>query len=745
MTYFVPHKPTSNEAGNYNRRPVLFDLPRSFTWQWRFAQGFTLPTWPALRARINGAPHGDWVTSTDGVYSFHCSLPDGHHIFSVEGLPSGVECLQKPFVINETGAPLPNQDSWTHRTRFEAKEPYLSTGALRVEWNRRPVPTVRLKNRTIEPFAERLPKSKLWTERIQTHTRHGLVRTFTRTKNGDAVIEPAQKYFYADVQHAGDQLPPLSLFDGPRGTGDLGYLYTCVISPGKTGFYFSDVHGRLGFCRFSDGNVITIAGWRNKPGELRPHGAYQDTDPAFYYSGFELVGDWSQVPHGRPLLGTDKEVLTTAGFRECWQMVPLPDPRTPTSFHEFLICDTLNHRILYVNHWTAHPADHYEKPLYAPTGYVAPDAPTGQSQVAVFLDAAKLGMTGPCPRMNEPWGIAVHPTNGRVYWTNFGNGNIASAKLDSTDPKVEIRTTNYPSNTTLRLNNGRRLYESQYKTDDTTSSTGALIPGARTLFNIDGGPGVAQLCRPQAMAFNSEGVLHWVERYTFVLRACDLGTKEVWTVAKFPQTGGTDFGQTDINMVIDTEGTFGPKDDVLTMGWHRSSWRYSKDGVYHGRPWGYEGINANLLTNHGPLNGASSPGYAWGIAVGYGMAVVQGNAGGWQVMRVTKRQPSDPEPDRNKYTRGGDAYNFGSRPSMSLSHGAEGQGRLGYPTVDSMGAWADVDLRAYGKANGIPAVAVDDWVYWVRWNTIDMDYAPLPVDNEPPAAPLYDLTIMIGV
>jgi hypothetical protein len=744
VSYFVPHKPTSGEASTYNRRPVLFDLPRVGVWQWRFAQGYVLPAWPALRAVVDGAPHGDWVTSTDGFYAFAYALPDGHHIFNVEGLPPGVECLQKGFVINESGAPLTEQNPWIYRTRFEVKDHALAAGAIQVEYAPRTPTTIKLKPRTIIPFSERLSKKDLWSGPLQAHTAHGFIHAFVRTKHGDFVIAPEQKYFYADVQRSSNQLPPLSLFDGPRGVGDLGYLYSCIISPGGTGFYFSDVHGRIGFCRFSDGNVITIAGWRNKPGEPRPHGQYQDTDPTFYYTGFELVGDWSQVPDGLPLLGTKKEVLTRKGFRECWQMVALPDPRTPTSFHEFLVCDTMNHRILYINHWTAHDADHYEQPLYAPTGYVAPDAPTGQSQVAVFLDAAKLGMTGPCPRMNEPWGIAVHPSNGRVYWSNFGNGNIASANLDSTDVRLEIRSTKYPSNATLRLNGGRRLYESQIKTDDTVSSAGVPIPGTRTLFNIDGFPTVHQLCRPQAMAFNSSGLLHWVERYTFVLRTCNLETKEISTLANFPQTGGTDFGQTDVNMVIDTEGTFGPKGDIFTMGWHRASYRFAKDGTYLGRPWSYEGVDANALTMYGPLNGANGAGYAWGIGVAHGMAVIQGNAGGWQSLRITKRLPTDPEPDRKKYVMGANAYAFGSSPPMALSHGAEGQGRLGFKNLYELGALADPDLRAYGVANGIPEVKVDAWIYWVRFSTVDLEYATQPVDTEPPAAPLFDLHITVG-
>ncbi len=705
MPYFVPISPGSGEQGNYNRHPVLFFwTARPITWVWAFSTGFTPPNgaWPPVRLLVDGQPATDFVTPTTNRYTFVFDVPDGHHIASAEGV-GAVEVLQKAFHLNTSGSPLAVQNPWTATTRFERTNNAYGNGSVQLpDADLQPPKLFPLKPRIAEHYSTILPKDKLWA-RVTQANNSGLTRRVVLTPTGDKVIEADQRYFYDDATAQGNAniglVPPsITMKDGPRGVGVLGFIYKFLMSPADNGAYFMDTNGRFGFIS-TEGEVRTFLGWRVKPGEIKAHASilsvnymYAGQHRDFYASKWEHLGDWSLVPEPKRFHGP-------------WGIASLPTGIPGDGYHEFWIPDTISNRILYANHYTAH-SEGYRQPLWPPAGYIAPQAPLGQTQVVPFL----LTPDGqPNEFLNHPWD--AHASGGKLYWTNYEGNSICRANLDGSSPEVVIKCSKNPTNVQLGF---VRQFDQ-----------GRMSSELRSQFLIDGPVGVATCVRPQAIAFDSLGRIVWVERYTYAIRRLDLSTMMVETVALIP-LNGTGFGEYDIGMAVDVEGTCGPKDDIFTSSWHNSDYRFGADGTSRGR-WAWTS-GADL--KNGPLNLVDAPGYAWAIGVGKGRVIFQGGAGGWQMIEITKRQPTDPAMDAGRAKRGRVAYNFnpGGSP-MFLTHGPGLEGELGFPRYEELGAMDEAALSAYVTSRGIPAESVADVAYMIQIKAVDFDYsAPAPVD-----------------
>ena len=694
--YFLPVAPSSGEEIEYSRQPFLFWwYVNTFTWRWKFTSLKTGP-WPTVRLLVDGKPATPYLTPPDGVYNFSLTVPNGHHIVEAD-VPGNVITFAKPFLVNSTGKPLAVQNPWTASNRFELTNGKMQFGKAQVSYPGQPVVPVRyaLKARTFASFnGEYLPKSERWARRFHSNFTNANVRRFVELPTGDVGIEIKQKYFYSDCVAQGFNGPPKgTLRDGTLGVGTIGYCYKGIYNPSDMGVYLSDPNGRLCFL-WNDGHVTTLLGWRQIAGELGGHGGvinplyqyakgsgkYRPEDVAQYQEKWEYVGDWSRVPDPKR-------------FNEPWGFEGFG------GHHEFWICDTLNNRILYANHYTSHPATTYAKPQLPPRGYVAPDAPTGQSQVVPFI-------LGPSAFVREPWDCVM--LNGKLYWTNFAGNSICRANLDGTNPEIVIASSIQPSDAALgfvgRLSGGP---------NNLSANRGAYI--------IDGKIGVASCVRPQGISYDSQGNLIWVERYTFAIRKLNLATRMVSTVALIG--GNNRNGKADITVHVDREGTIGPVDDIFVNTWRNGDYRYAKDGTFR-EQWMFTG---GPQLHNGPLDKCESPDYTWAFAFGHGRLIVTGSAGGSQCLEITRRSTTDPDPDTKKFTLGRAAYTNGAVPPMQLTHGPGGEGELGLPTIDEMGSWTDAKLRTYGLANGIPSASLDAWVYWVRWTTIDQDYTLPPV------------------
>jgi hypothetical protein len=725
MNYFVPISGPqdgghvgSGEWSEYNRRPTCFFWrTNQITWKWTFSEGTVLAAPLAIRMMLDGVPVTDYVQAVNGSYTFNATIPNGHHLPTFETLtgafPADILVLEKGITVNSGNTPLPVQNPWTSTTRFELSFSRLAYGTSRVpnaDLAKAPK-VVPQKARSVAPYSTRVPRDQLWNRNIHLHTNIAMQRRITALPSGDLSIEADQEYFVFDAYNPKVGVRPYNtLRDGPRGQSTLGFLYTMIPSPESTGWYFSDVVGRIGHIRTSDGNVTTLAGWRNK--KPKANGGLRNSnnaaDRAFYNDCYEIVGDWSQVPGVKQ-------------FLELWGLESLPDPRH-TGLHEFWAADTLNHRILYLNHYSAHAHGDGLPPLYAPADYVDPGI-TGKTSLAVYLSKDKLAAQGYTQAqiddlMNEPWGIKHRAQDNKLYWTCFAAGTICRANLDGTGAEVVFKTAVNPTDAMLGIPAGQRLVGS-----------GNATPQQRSLYHADGGPGVYKGCRPQSLDIDSDGNLVWGERYVYAIRRGNPDTRIVETIVLLPVSYAS-FGLADINLVVDRNAWIGPKDDVIVVCWHNSSFRYAKDGTSIGNPF-YNG-DASYLGVTGPVPEATYCEYTWGLGIDKGRLINEGSGGGSFITEHTPRLPTDTVMNGPLYRQGIVAVRERGVPPFSMLHGPHLQGELGYANFIEMGGWDDATIKSYLAAHGLTSTSDQNGVlHFIRHETQGLDYAlspPVPVD-----------------
>lgn len=742
MARFVPNNPGTGEHSSYNRYQYpFFWMVSSFTWKWQFSTDYVPPggVYPQVRLLVDGLPASAWVSSTDGFYLFSLSgIANGHHVVSAEG--TGVEVLQKGFLVNTTGVRLPVQAPWTAVTWFERTHGAGSISGIAPGTAQVTLPIAApvifpLKARSIVPYNTILPQNQLWVRRIQANNGATMTHRVVMVPScpeGDYAIEAEQKFFYSDHTTYGNPsvglVPPkIRLRDGPRGTGTLGPVYKFAIRELEQGAYFAETDGRLGLLKW-DGSVQTLVGWRLKPGVDKAHSGisgvlymygkssanYHPEHQAFYDSKWEHIGDWSRV-------SGSKFFNELRGFAVAKQksvsVITIRDG------NDFWCADPMHHRILYINNWTAQTLPNYQAAHFPPVGYTPPAAPTGSAQVVTWMGGDG---TAPTTYTNNTWGIAFHKTGGKIYWTNFEGNSICRANYDGSNPEFVLQSSVNPTNAQLGVS--KRL------DDGTAPAT------LRLSYLIDGPVGVASCVRPQDICINSDGDVVWVERYTYAIRRLVLATGMVTTVGLMDNllTAGVTSAANDISMQIDVEGSCGPQDDVFVAAW-RADYRYSKSGTFRGH-WAFA---SGAIMRNGPLNRCDTPDYAWGVGVGEGRIIFLGSAAGWQCIEITKRLPTDVEPDFVQWDTGNTAYSLNA--PMYLQHGPHGQGELGRPYIDQLGSYDDATLRAYLLANGFTTANVASVMYWVRENNRDHDFSGIivvpPPDTTPPAAPTQALTV----
>jgi hypothetical protein len=715
--YFVPTNPSSGEEGTYNRRPTVegcfWFKTRTFTWTWAFTSGYTPTRWPRVRALIDRQPATDWMQPTTNKYTFALrDVPNGNHLFGAEyhpddAVPSEYLILAKGFLVNDTGAKLPNPGPvWITTTRFERLYNFIALTASPITYPAGAVgqlvpPTIALKAREAPSANGKLQRmADQWCVRTTHHSGAGFWRRWTTHPTGDLTIQPDNKYFYSEAVAHG--IPHMTMRDGPRNFGTLGFVSKFIRSLAKTGWYYVETNGRVAFLS-DQGAVLTIAGWRYKRDRLPLHAAYRESHAALWAENWELVGDFSRVPAPTP-----------KQFTEIWGLDGY-DTRAAghgAGYHELSVCDF--HGIFYVDHWTAHPPEHYHKALYPPVGYTPPDQPTGQSTVVLAL--------GPSSGfVNDPWDITT--VNGKKYWTNFGDGSICRANLDFSNPERVWWPAHYPTDeeigVTARLNTAR----------------GELgkIATVRANYSRPGGPGVGNLVRPQGLDADSTGrYLLIASRYDFIVYELDL---ETWMLR--PLTDEL-ISQTnnDMSVSVDRLGWLGPVDSFYVGQWNAGTDRhYLRDGTRAKSPLGEGVANGRIFTANnpdalgaGPRNYLDDPtNYAWNAGVGE-FLIQSGSGGGYQCLSRYNRLPTDVEPDRARYKRGRDAMRDSG---MVLTHGLYGQGELGYRTLDELGGWTDAQIADYAKT-WIPAPLMGDFVYFVRVITADNQYGAPPDPPKPP-------------
>lgn len=708
----------TGEDGGYNRKDVLaLFYVRSARWGWRFAEKQEPDPLPRLRMLIDGEPVSEWqAADADGAHRFDVALPPGHHLAHVEAESVPIRCLGVPFLVNDTGARLPDamQTPWMATKRFDA-DSGVACVAVQMRWpsSLPPVPTRPLKDRQALHYRERMPLSRVWGRHCTANTYRPMSRQWSIAPTGDQIIEVEQKYFHSDAidNHTEPrQSPVLALYDGPRGVGTLGYVCDMRIREDGGSLYFLETSGRLGRLRFSDGDILTELGPRLTPGKRKVHsdvlerkGMYYGTPKdaehqAAYHAQWEQYGDWTQVQGAHVL-------WEPWGFATAMR---LPDgSMTVRDGHELWICDTRHNRIVYADHWTAHAPDQFEPAHFPPRGYAQASGPTGTTTVANFVGNLDGTPTEAC---NEPWQCKVSPFDGLLYWTNFQGDSIYRCNLDGTGVEPVFVSSLRPTDADLTVRS--RLDQSDAEPSE-----------LRERWLIDGAHGFASLVRPMAFDFDSQGDIVVIERYTYAIRRLDLKTSVITTLASLlDRNGGSaSSGNNEPVLVVDSQGTCGPVDDIFVQAWsNQTDRRFDRDG--NRVEWAGSGPGRGAIFTrggngelpNGPAGFLQPPNYAWGLDVWGGRIVGAGNAAGSQFVELTLARGDEPRFDQATWRRGMAAFNAsGAGP---LIHGTSGgQGMLGNPTWESMVGWTDAEIDAEMLRVGVDAEALGDVRYCVRW------------------------------
>lgn len=698
------------EASSYSHDSFLhYWRTTTFTWTWTVGADTKYPypdPLPKMRMCVDGVPVSDWQSPSSGGYVFTMAVPNGHHIAhpELQGIPHRV--CARDFVVNDTGKPLTAQEPWTATNRFEMN--YHGTGNCAVKMRypgALPAPTARkMKERIAAPVTARLAADKTWARSpiASTYLRNN--RRFAEIATGDVLIETEHKYHHHDAVSAPtDKTAPTPLptmRSGPRYVGALGYVVDLLIRPNNKGTYFLESNGRFGLIT-NDGTVVNEGGVEVRRDALKGHvvpmrknqfmhtGAEAAAAVEHYKSKWHNYGDWSQVtgPH---------EMF------EPWGFASIPHPND----HEFWIADTRNHRILFLDHWTAHSAAGFQRAHFPPPGYKQADARTGVSTFCDFIGSTNRLPTDYC---NEPWKCRFGP-DGKLYWSNFAGDSIYRCHIDGTGIEPVIVSARRYTDAELKI--PARLEGSKL----TQAELRALV--------VDGPVGVASCVRPTAIDFFSDGSLGWIEYATFAIRKLDSATGLVKTLGYLEGAG------TVPNMVIDASGSWGAVDDIFCNAWfNNTDKRFDKDGTYLGR---WSMVGGSQMATSGPrgnvMNGAF---YGWGFDVRHGKLITTGNASGSQLIEYTARMPSDPTMNVNLWI-GGSAI-WEANGLLPLIHGPHGQGELGAPNVEDLAAMPDADLRALlGDLPTYPGLAtylgasssVDAVIYFLRWNAREFEGAP---------------------
>lgn len=701
------------EESTYNRRDSLgLLLDRNVEWKWRFAKGHIVND-GRCRLMVDGEPATDWQAPDDavnGIYVFRVTMENGHHIVYTECEVCPVQSFAVPVVVNDTGAPLPVQRPWSATNRFERKGG-MTMAAVQFQYGT-PTPFTRpLKKREVIESSELVGKEQWWaTHQTANHGGGGTTRRWAKAPTGDIVIELDQKYFHGDAITAqGDKVPPpptISLHDGPRGVGCVGYIADIIVRPPGKGIYTVETGGRMTLVT-DQGRVVTEFGRRNKPGVIKTHADVMSEyynlrshpDAAkhrqSYLDSYEFVGDMTQVTGPHDLF-------------EPWGMATamrLPDGSiTVTEGHEFWLCDTRHDRILFVDHWTAHSPAGFQKAHFPPPWYIQAEGPTGQTTACDFLHDR--------PEVKEPWKARVRKQDGKLYWTNFAGNSIARCNLDGSEVEFVIVSSMQPTDADL----GAR----------TRLGDGFHPINVRAQYLRDGHVGEATCVRPTAFEFDENGDLVWVEHYTYAIRRLDMRTMEVKTLCSMLDYNGgsASSGNNEPNLAIDVDGTVGPVGDIFAIAWGNvSDRRYDRNGVRRtkelGPNWANPFFQSGKRALNGPWSECPGPGYAWGIGVGHGQIIASGNAAAYEFYRITRKLPTDPQFDSAKYNRGMAAWDLAGQ--LGIICGPWGQGELGFPTYEEMATWDDATLDSYLVSHGAEASRLEDLRYFIRWNAVDHD------------------------
>lgn len=693
------------------------------------APTFTLGAYPNVRLLLGGGgadpqlyPMTDWLgtdpTKWIGAFTIDADgtlvladgtrLPPGQCVFWADMIytPGVVKRACTMFSTGAAPAAGVPTHVWVGPNKFDFAWSHVALSDMPVKLTHTGGPFLQTRKRlvipkTVVPWAPRPTPApsqwpamgQMWADRLSVSVKVALVRRPVRSGKGYPSSCVRQEYHYYDAVHANENATDagtwITSVDGPAGVGMPGMIVSGQVgpTPALAGlFYVSTAPAHIGYIHL-DGRKTTIAGhitipmgddFTTRPPTTVPtaeHGYWEDGSAS---STVKLIGTW--VDGSSP------------GFAEPWDVQYVLARFLPGDPHpeEYIVADTLKHRLVHVDH----------RPAHAAAG-AQPECRT----LATF--PLKIGTAAG----EEPWACPIGP-DGRAYVTCFRSHRIYAVDLTTGVKEVIVDSLFKPSLTDIGTTRGQQQ----------SAFTDAVL-AAR--YSRDGGPGLHSLPFPQAARFDSTGKLIVANRYLNNVYEVDVATKVVRLLFHVDMHD-KGYDVRDVSIDVNASGTTGPLDSIRWSGWYVGTQNhYTRAGGWIGQV--YQEQGARDLTR-GPFDRWIGGGYIWAMASGFGYLYL-GQVSAAGVWRLRWRQGEAAPP--SNYGLGLQVYMLGGvsggpvRPSFYMSHGVDGQGQFAVGhTFDDMAGMTDADLGAYiqsGMGTPVPRPEITGTnlaalMTYIRWN-----------------------------
>ena len=518
-----------------------------------------------------------------------------------------------------------------------------------------------------------------------------------------------QQYYYTGMVSAGStSTHTVPLVDGPRGVGTMPYIVEAEFCKG--GLYATSASGAIRWMQTrgpNTGRTLTVGGYRIKDDAVP--GYWRESGSEHFESAYEFFGTWASGHVGRTTLN------------EPWSktILDVESCRGGTGAHKFLIPDTKNDRLVFLDHIPAHE-------------------PGGKP---VFKVIADFSSTPALCRW--PWGSDLRPGTNWTYVTC-----MLSHTIVRTRPKI-------PGDfmgeweTELVMTAAKPVTREAIGVDVVCRGCGhdSTVPSTkiRELYHADGAFGVASQVFPQFAKFDSKGQLVVCSRYGFTCGAYDIDARAYRAFGSwksYPEPGAAQWR--DVMFDIAKHGGAGQLDMLRISGWAAgAAFGMSSTGQWLGLLWPDA---PTRILHSGQMDGAIQIAYPAAIATNQDGEEIYFGTGDqhYGIMRWLK-EPGFVPVNIGKYA---DGYNTwlnggvsGSKyPAFALTHGQQCWGRFGLPTCDTFNRMTDVAMGEFlraGAGTGIPRPEIigtraDNLVYWMRMQS---DLRPGGGGDPPPPPP----------
>lgn len=481
-------------------------------------------------------------------------------------------------------------------------------------------------------------------------------------------------------RHAHERFP---MMDGPRGVGWMSpYVSGQVDSQGRLAF--AETGGRVGYL-MPDGEILTIAGWRVKPG----------TDPI-----------WWQKPLSQVRRNMENRGRWLAGRGEM---------HTPLD----VAIDPQNENIWYVVGYEDHVVWKVEIP---------PNPRTQQATISILAGdpqhrAGAADGNGGAARFNGPASIVFDPVNDVMYVADQDNDAIR-------------QVTRSGDVTTLFSSQGMR----ERLTNRGVDWTNQLASRAASRVEVsasDASQGIRpDIYLPQTIRVDSRGNIILLEIGFGAIRRINPFSGETKLLGEVQQKH-REFDRGWAWLDVDRYGNAGPIDGIYWCKFVTTLPGEVFNEAFHWLP--PEGGNSVTLfpsatglypDGWGRRDKTNAPHYPWLVAVDPRGAVYLSGGGEHGLTRLRKQVDTDPIETqdywlgRKLWMSGGTADNAVAKVSNALKHGIQGHNHLGLTSAwDMTDATDEQLLDAFGASDALrnDPVARDHWLQYIRPNTVSRE------------------------